>query len=743
MERNDSGVIDFSRTIYEIRRHWLYYVVTFILFVGFGIFYIFKKNPVYQFRTTMLIEQGDGGSASSGMMDMMRTFSLGSFSGGSVDDEILVVESTSLMEEMVKELKLNRMYIEKDGIKNLPLYNNSPVEIKAPDAIFDTLSNATTLTIHLKPDGLADIKAKNGLFSTSYESHGTKLPTTVALPTGGVFAIEKTAFYKQGEDRTIKVVIDGTKSVAEYYKTEKITIDYSSKKSNGILCEIQDNNIARGKDILNKIVELYNRRRLGEKNDKTSAELQFLDNRLASLTGQLKDSELKLESFKSNNEITDIAEEARILLEQSTSNNKEIVQFQTQMAIFDLISDFLNDPANKYSMIPVTSGVEYESAAQSISSYNDLVMQRMRLDMSAKKDNKALQVLNAQIDAMRTGVVETINQAKQSAQIAYNDFLRERSKYTGRLKTLPLHEREFVELTRDREIKNSLYLFLIEQRESSLLKIGANYPIGRVVDVAYNEKEPIAPKKSIVFGLALIMSLLLPTLLFVYRSLVAKKIILKTDTKRFTNMIVAAEIAHSDDELIDYAHNSEAADSIRQLRNTILDKKAKTVMITSFLPESGKSFIATNLARVLSLSAFKIAVIDINPDNKVGTKLGCKPANGISEFVANPDMPLNAVTASKGNITAVDAGNNFMPEFMLTHRFAELLAALQQQSDFVIISTDSLSGNSSAAQAANFADASFVVVRSGQPRKLLEKFQNRITALDEEKTRIILNDLKA
>ena len=137
-------------------------------------------------------------------------------------------------------------------------------------------------------------------------------------------------------------------------------------------------------------------------------------------------------------------------------------------------------------MIPVTSGQDYESAAKSIEAYNQLILERTKLDMAAKHDNKALQALNKQIDGMRGGVIETMRQARESAEIAYNDFVREDGKYASRLKQLPSHERRYVDLYRDTEIKNNLYIFLLEQRESNALKFGVQ-EIGRINDPAYHE----------------------------------------------------------------------------------------------------------------------------------------------------------------------------------------------------------------------------------------------------------------
>ena len=744
MEKNDSGTIDLRRTIYEIKKHWLYYIVAFVLFVGFGVFYLYKKNPVYLFHANMLIEQDSGSGGGGGMMAaMMKNFSMGSFSAGSVDDELLVISSHSLIRDMVKSLGLNRTYIERDGVKNLPLYKKSPVDLLAPESMFDTLSMGGTFNIKIKPDGLVDVKVQQGLFETVFDKKNCELPMTVSLPTGGTFVIDKTQLFKKGEERKIIIVLSTYNSVTEDYR-DLLSIGYASKKSNGILCELEDNDKQRGLDVLNKLFELYNERRLGENIDKTSRELKFLDDRLATLTGQLHDSEKKLEQFKTDNNLTDLETEAKVLLEMATANNQVVVQHQTQLAIFDMINDFLQDPANRYSLIPVTSGVEYESAAKSISDYNDLVLQRMRLDMSAKKDNKSLQILNAQLDAMRAGVIETINKARESAEIAFRDYSGENSKYAGRLRSLPLYEREFIDLTRDREIKNSLYMFLIEQRESSLLKIGASAPMGRMVDYAYRDVEPIAPSKAMVLCMSILMALLLPTLLCVYRALTAKNIILSADIDRYLDLPVVAEIPESEECIVDYAGNSDTAEEMRQLRNHVTGCNNKIIAISSMLPGEGKGFVLCNLARLLALSSYKVAVLDLTPIHKFANLLPVTPANrGIVDYVEDSGMKAGEIMARDGNNKNIDVavmGEEYAQDALHSERFASLLDELKNSYDYVLVGLPSLKKHASMANVAGLCGSLLLVVHSGQKRKpYMSVFRRNIRQIRNKCVEIVLN----
>ena len=419
----NSEKIDFSRLAFEIKSHKRLFVISFVVVMGLAVFYLLKTPPQYASHAQVLIESPDGGNTSGGVLEMVRSFTMGSLGGGSVDDELLLMQSHSIVKQVVTELKLNRLYIDRVGVKNLPLYNDSPIEIKIPDAVLDTIVGVT-FHVYLKENGKADIVAKKGFFETVFESADPQLPATATPSTGGVFVVDKTDKYVPGEERHIIVNVSDNDGATEDYM-KNIFIDYASTKSNGIRMELEDNHKQRGLDVLNKMFEVFNRRRIDENNRKAESELKFIDERLASLTGQLSQSEEKLQRFKTDNGIIDLTTEAGVLFEQNSQNNRTVIEQQTQLAVLDMILDFLADTNNSYSLIPVNSGLDNESAASVISDYNALILQRMKLDSSAKGDNRALTALNAQIDAMRTGVVSTIRRARDNAKVALAEFTKE------------------------------------------------------------------------------------------------------------------------------------------------------------------------------------------------------------------------------------------------------------------------------------------------------------------------------
>ena len=743
MENRDNAVVDFSRTVYEIKKHWYYYVVAFVLLFGFAGFYMYKKNPVYLFHANMLIEQESGSGANSAAAAMMKSFSMGGFGGGSGDDELLVFQSHSILKEMVKELKLNRLYVDRVGVKNLPLYKNSPVEVLAEEAILDTVVGIEIHT-EIKANGKADVYAKKGLFETVFEANDQDFPIKVTPSTGGVFILEKTDFFVPGEERHIICVVRDNDFAAEEYAKE-IFIDYASTKSNGIRMELEDNCTQRGLDVLNKMFEIFNRRRVDENNHRTASELKFIDERLAEISKQLEMSEKELEKFKLDNKLTDLTEEAKVLIEQTAETKRSGVEQQTQVAILELILDFLKDPDNAYSLIPVTSGLNNESAARAITDYNNLVLNRMKLDASAKSDNKSLQVLNAQIDAMRGGVVATVNKAKEGAQLSVNEFNRQGGEFASRLNSLSKNEREFLNLNRNQTIKNSLYIYLIEQRESSLLQIGSSSNIGRVVDVAWRESKKVKPKLTVVCGLALLLTLLLPTLWSVFRTLVAKTLVMKYDFRQFTDIPVVAEVEKTADETVDFINPSGIANELRLIRNSLSKTNDKTILITSMFEGEGKSFITTNLARLYALASNKVIVVDANQTGKLSNMLNADGSRkGLTDYVLDGNVSVGDIIADSSypGISVISPGSmaSEMAEALGAARFDTLLNELKNQFDVVLVATSDMESNMTIPYTMDKVDRSIIVARSGVKRAPYVKlYRKLVPQMPKEKIFFVIN----
>ena len=529
MENNDT--IDLRKYLSAIKKGWYWYVITFAVFTALAITYHFVRMDQYAVHSSLLIEDDDGesggamGGLSSGMQSMIRTFSIGGLGSSSIDNEIEIFHTHNTMVKLIKRLQLNRVYVERRGLKKYNLYQTSPVIVDIPEAVLDTLERGFKVLIDLHSDATADIKIVRGFFSSTIaEKKGATLPTLLETEFGPVQVL-KSEKYSPSAERSIKVMVSGNDATVEAL-AKTISIDYLSKKSDGVELAIKANTRQLGKDILNTIMAIYNDTRVERKNDRASQAVEFYDKMIADLSSQLGDSERRIEEFKRKNNIIDFATQAEITLKADQAYGQNLVGCINQDKIYDIIINTISDPNRKYEMIPVSVGNEKTSAV--LEQYNELIMNRMQLGQSARENNPSYSLLTEQIDAMRISLLESVKRSKADNLIFIETLKSEKYKYDSQINKMPGYEREYYDMMRDKELKNELYLFLLGKRYDNAMTLASNFPRGFMIEPAYSEVQPLLTKSVIALGLAVVITILVPTFFLVL------VVILRKDNKTET-----------------------------------------------------------------------------------------------------------------------------------------------------------------------------------------------------------------
>lgn len=520
----ENDKIDLRKYIKAIKRGWIWGLISFVVILGLVITYCVIKMPQYESYAMMLIEDDSDKGARSmggGMASLMRSFSIGGFGSSSVDNEIVIVKSHAVKKNVSSRLGLNRTYIERKGLKKELLYKSSPVLIEAPNQLFDTLQTTFKIRLNIKGEKV-DIVASRGRFSNDLASkEEATLPCSFETPYG-VFQILKSDTFCDNIDKTIDVIVSGDDIVASGLNDKVLEVDFRTKKADVIELTILDPSKERGQDILNALMSSYNERRKGRRNETASAEVKFLDDRIFTLGNDLAVAENKVAEFKSGNKLVDIGTEVSMLIRQDKATDEEIIAMNIQKIMLEDILKQLNNPDKKYSLIPMAESLGDGGAAEVISDYNKLILKRLEIVKSAKSDNVALSGLTEQIDALRETAIENVNRTLDNLQIKYASVNKENTKYKDRLNTLPQYEQEYIDLMRDRELKNALYMFLLEKRESAMLKLNNTQELGFVFEPAYSAVKSYKNTLYMILGVGFVLSIAIGLVLSLYVGLRTK-----------------------------------------------------------------------------------------------------------------------------------------------------------------------------------------------------------------------------
>lgn len=741
--------VDLSSIVDMVKRYWWLFAASVVVCLALGALYIYVAKPVYLVSSKVLVSQDEDGAGVGAKL--VKSLSLGG-GGSKVDDEVFVFRSHDLRTKIAEELKTNCRYVEKKNLlKRLDLYGNSPIEVNAPREVFDTLSVALKFKIKVNDNGdKINVTVKKGFFRTLADVEADRFPVVVNTDYG-IYVVDTTQYYKSGKSLNLTAAVMGYGLKAEDYD-EDLEADLISKKSNGIYLSIEEKDIKRGKDIVNKLVELYNERCQAEKDEMAINTGKFIDERLLLIYEELSKNESDIEDFKQKNNLTDMGTEMQILFHKRNLSENSKLQLETQFSIMQMIKEFLSESKNDNSLIPFNA--DFSSAASLISSYNGLMLHKLSLSKSAKSDNIAMKSLDDQLVALKKNIQGSIENSLESLTIKLNDIREQENKAQGKLSTIPTREREFRDLYRQQSIKNELYTFLLQKREENALVLAARTPKGKIVDRAYAHSKPISLGKFAILCIALFMGLMIPVAYIYIKKLFTTKFTSQEELGSMVSAPVLGEISHNRHRaslVVKEGKVSSIVELFRLLRNNVqfmLNKQDdKVILVTSSVSGEGKSFVSLNLAATFALLGKKVAIVGMDIRNpKLHEYLNIKSMPGVTSFLSNVDINLSAIVQKSQDVDGLDiiVGGPIPPnpsELLLTERVQELINTLRAEYDYIIIDSAPIAMVSDTFSLSRYADAVVYVTRANYTKRRFVRYLNEVIANKQlENVAVVLND---
>ena len=741
--------MDFSAFVRKYKRYWWLFLLSLVACISLAFVYLKFAKRIYNVKAVVLVAQEDNGAgAGASLLKSMKLMGQGS----KVDDEMIVFSSQELCTQVVKQLGINHSYLEDKGWykPEKDHYNTSPIEVIAPEEMFDTLSSVK-FKIDLDKTGKANIKATSGKDKLA-NVKGVTLPTTLKT-TYGTFAIKATDKYKQGKPCHITARLTGNQIMGERLN-KRIKVKLATKKSNGINLNIAENNKSRGKDILNKLIELYNERGQHEKDEQAINTAKFIDERLALIYKGLTSSEADIESYKRAHKIVDPELQVKSAIAKQELSDRAIIKLETNRQLLGMVKDFVNNPANKHSYIPFE--VDSSAASGSIRAYNNLLAKRQELAQSAKGDNLALKQIDEQIETMHHNVLQGLNSSIKGVDMQLNKVRGQANQTAGDLGQVPTQEREARELLRQQGIQNTLYTFLLEKREENALVLAATTPKGKIVDHAYSETTPVSPNKMIILAMALLAGLMLPMMLVYLKDLFTTKFSNQEELEEISQVPFIGHIHHNRHNtqlVVKEGKTSAIVELFRYVRNNLqflLNKEDdKVILVTSSISGEGKSFISTNIASSFALLGKRVALVGMDIRNpKLAQMLNLNEMPGVTSYLSRSDVSLEQVAQPCKEVNGMDVfvGGAIPPnpsELLLSDRVKDFFNDLREHYDVIIVDSAPVAQVSDSFALDKYSNATVYVTRANYTRRNLIKFMNRIAANKQLKNMcVVLNDTK-
>ena len=421
-----------------------------------------------------------------------------------------------------------------------------------------------------------------------------------------------------------------------------MSIAPTSKTTSVVVISLENTNTRRGRDYINKLLEMYNINANNDKNEVAQKTAEFIDERIGIISKELGSTEQDLENFKRSAGITDLSSEAQIALTGNAEYEKKRVENQTQINLVMDLQRYMK--GNEYEVLPSNIGLQDAASAGAIDRYNQMLVERKRLLRTSTENNPTIINLDTSIRAMRTNVQATLDATLKGLQITKEDLAREASRYSRRINDAPTQERQFVSIARQQEIKSGLYLMLLQKREENAITLAATANNAKIIDEALADDNPISPKKTIVYLVALVLGVGLPVGVIYLIGLTKFKIEGRADVEKLTSLPVVGDIPLADEKTGSIAvfenQNNLMSETFRNVRTNLqfmLENGKNVILVTSTISGEGKSFISANLAISLSLLGKKVVIVGLDIRKPGLNKVFNIPKkeHGITQYLTN------------------------------------------------------------------------------------------------------------
>ena len=638
--------VNIQELLFRYLIHWPWFVISIIICIACAWGYLRLTTPIYNISATVLIKDEKKGGGASMSSDLEKMGLEGFVSSSSnVDNEIEVLRSKSLAREVVNNLGLFVTYMDEDEFPSKELYHTSPVLVSLTHQEADKLPGRMEINMILQPTGALGVQITVG--EKEYRKQFDKLPAVFPTDEGTVafFANNDTLSAVCPEnitkERHITAFINRPFSVLKEY-VNSLSIAPTSKTTSVVVISLENTNTRRGRDYINKLLEMYNINANNDKNEVAQKTAEFIDERIGIISKELGSTEQDLENFKRSAGITDLSSEAQIALTGNAEYEKKRVENQTQINLVMDLQRYMK--GNEYEVLPSNIGLQDAASAGAIDRYNQMLVERKRLLRTSTENNPTIINLDTSIRAMRTNVQATLDATLKGLQITKEDLAREASRYSRRINDAPTQERQFVSIARQQDIKSGLYLMLLQKREENAITLAATANNAKIIDEALADDNPISPKKTIVYLAALVLGVGLPVGVIYLIGLTKFKIEGRADVEKLTSLPVVGDIPLADEKTGSIAvfenQNNLMSETFRNVRTNLqfmLENGKNVILVTSTISGEGKSFISANLAISLSLLGKKVVIVGLDIRKPGLNKVFNIPKkeHGITQYLTN------------------------------------------------------------------------------------------------------------
>lgn len=700
-QESNGSESSFGEILFRYLKHWPWFVLSLLVFMTIGYFYVKSQVPQYRIEADILIKDNN----QIPNQNVLQQLNL-SQPAVNLDNELLILKSSSLTQKVIKDLGLQTAYYVKGHLSKRYLYKNTPASIEVLKPAGRTYAAEWPVQL---------INANEALFG------GKKVPVNQPVNTeAGIIKITPNLnfFNKQ----TFYVVFSTVEAAAGQYLAG-LGVAPANKTSNMLMLTAINEVPQKGQDFLNKLIEEYNNASIEDKNQTIANTLRFINERLSLLAVELGKSENNVQEYKSTNGIVDVTTQASLVLSKVSAVDDNIQKINLELEVLKSVESFITNPKSTEVTMPSMLGLEDPTLTALVPQLGQLLLQKEGLLRTTPESNPVIGQINDQILALKQSINKTIPTVKAVLLQSKRQLESQNMVNEANIKKVPVKERGLLDVMRQQDIKSALFSFLLQKHEETGLALAATTADSRIINKAFSSGAPIRPVKTTLYAIFFALGLGLPLGIIFAKDFFNNTIRRKSEIEQITRVPVLAQISYAQESeplIVASKPRSMVAEQVRGLRTNLQflspDEDSKVILFTSSVSGEGKSFLSLNLGASLASTNKKVIILELDLRKpKLLSTLGLERKEGLSDYLIGKINYQDVIrpVAQQENFYLIESGTTppNPAELLMNKRLGDLIASLKKEYDYVLIDAPPVGLVTDAQIMSRYVDTTFFLVR--------------------------------
>lgn len=746
--------------LYLCLARWKWFVLSLMVTIGVATVYLLRTPAVYTRTASVLIKEDSKGKSVSSDLESFSEFGLFQ-SGTNVNNELITFQSPALMTEVVKRLRLDMNYFVPGKFHRQVAYGLTlPVDVTINDL---PENESAGFTLKIQPDGtlyLSDF-IRNGTDLDEKDVKGSLLDS-ITTPLGK-FIIHTTPNYVKGEAYTLYV---GKSSLYNAVNScsSNLSVSLNSEKASVIDLSFKDNSTQRAEDVLSMLISVYNENWVKDKNQIAVSTSMFINERLGVIERELGNVDEDISSYKSEHLLPDVQAASSMYMAQSSEANAQILSLNNQLYMTRYIRNYLANDANRTQLLPANSGIESANIESQIAEYNKQLLQRNSLVANSSTENPLVVDMDQALASMRGAIIRSIDNQIVTLNSQIKSLRQTEQQTTSRIAANPTQAKYLLSVERQQKVKEALYLFLLQKREENELSQAFTAYNTRIVTPPHGSMLPTSPVHKNIFMVAFALGLLIPVVIIFMRENMNTRVRGRKDLENLTipfigeiplftrkkKGILGKKPQEVKAVVVKEGNRDIINEAFRVLRTNLefmtgKDKTSNVIIMTSFNPGSGKSFLTMNIAMSLAIKGKKVLVIDGDLRHASASSYIDSPDKGLSDYLGGRIDNLDEIIVPDPKHKSMDIlpVGTIPPnptELLFDERLKQTIDTVREQYDYVLIDCPPVELVADTQIIEKLADRTIFVVRAGLlERSMLSELEKIYDEKKYKNMSLILN----